>query len=515
MDLAYPPGVLNPPEVRSEIGSVVLGDKRSDLMEGKQVGKVIEKESKSWVSTAEDKKSLKKYEVEVLTKDGKHSVAIPEAILSDSTPLWDDFVVGKFLDLAPHMAKVHMVVNKIWSYGEKDSKVDVYDVNATTMRFRISNPKIREKVLKRGMWNIVGVPMVVTKWSPKSEEEKQEENEIPMWVNLRKVPLHMYSWQGISFMTSTVGFPDKLHPETLACTNLEVAKVFVNVDISKALPKEIEFTKDRKEFTVEFYYPWLPAKCNGCGKWGHIERVCVRNGKEKKKKEDNVVMKSGSDEKVIEEENKLEKSVEGVDEALQEGDSSKKGEEVTVGQEDGKISDWSTVPLAKVGRSSPSHVSVVEISASKYSVLTVEDLKEGENETEEGEILTEDQEYNEEELLEESEQLRRIEDDKMEDDILENQSRGNDKAEMKKGYQKKRGQKLKAQDANPAKSTRPSRKKTNMSCFFWNVRGFNKSLKHSVVKEWIGRKEMKFGCILETRVKEIKAEKIIKGGFKE
>lgn len=246
-------------------------------MEGKQDGKGIVKESKSWVSVVEDKK-VKKYEVKVSTKDGKHS--IPEEILSDSTPLWDDFLVGKFLDLAPHMAKVHMVVNKIWSYGELDSKVDVYDVNATTMRFRISNPKAREKVLKRGMWNIVGVPMVVTKWTPKSEEEKQEENEIPMWVHLRKVPLHMYSWQGISFMASTVGFPDKLHPETLACTNLEVAKVFVNVDVSKALPKETEFSKDGKEFTMEIHYPWLPAKCNGCGKWGHTERVCVRNSKE-------------------------------------------------------------------------------------------------------------------------------------------------------------------------------------------------------------------------------------------
>lgn len=284
IDPAYPPGVQKSPG-GSEIGEAILGEKRSVEMKGKHVGgSGIVKESKSWVSVAEDKKRLKKYEVRVLTKEGKHSVAIPEEILTDSTPLWDDFVVGKFMDLAPHMAKVHMVVNKIWRYGELASSVDVYEVNVTTMRFRISNPKAREKVLKRGMWNIVGVPMVVTKWTPKSEEEKQEENEIPMWVHLRKVPLHMYSWQGISFMTSTVGFPDKLHPETLACTNLEVAKVFVNVDISKTLPKEIEFSKDGKEFTVEFHYPWLPAKCKLCEKWGHTERVCVRNGKEKKKK---------------------------------------------------------------------------------------------------------------------------------------------------------------------------------------------------------------------------------------
>lgn len=149
-------------------------------------------------------------------------------------------------------------------------------------------------------------------------------------------------------------------------------------------------------------------------------------------------MKNGREEieKEVEKEKEQEK-------ALQEGDSSKKGEEVSVDQEDSKVSDWYMVPLAKVRRSSPGHVSVVEISASKYSVLTVEDLTEGGNLTEEGEILVEDQEYNEEELVEESEQLRRIEGDQIEDDILEHQSREKDKTEMKKGYRRRRDRRLK------------------------------------------------------------------------
>ena len=116
--------------------------------------------------------------------------------------------------------------------------------------------------------------------------------------------------------------------------------------------------------------------------------------------------------------------------------------------------------------------------------------------------------------MEEIEQLRVTEGDLLEDDTLEQQSRGKDKAEMKKWL--KRGPKAKVKDGNPAKSTRLFRKKkTDMSSFFWNVREFNKSLKHYVVKVWIGNKEMKFGCILETRVKEKKAGKIIKEGFRE
>lgn len=54
-----------------------------------------------------------------------------------------------------------------------------------------------------------------------------------------------------------------------------------------------------------------------------------------------------------------------------------------------------------------------------------------------------------------------------------------------------------------------------MSCFFWNVRGFNKDLKHSVVTEWVNRREMKFGCILESRVKEGKAGRILNKVFRD
>ena len=54
-----------------------------------------------------------------------------------------------------------------------------------------------------------------------------------------------------------------------------------------------------------------------------------------------------------------------------------------------------------------------------------------------------------------------------------------------------------------------------MASFFWNVRGFNKVLKHSVVIEWLKNKDLKFGCILETRVKESKAERILGSLFRD
>lgn len=53
-----------------------------------------------------------------------------------------------------------------------------------------------------------------------------------------------------------------------------------------------------------------------------------------------------------------------------------------------------------------------------------------------------------------------------------------------------------------------------MAGFFWNVRGFNKSTKHAVVKNWVKDQSTLFGCLIETRVKEKKAEKIVEEVFK-
>ena len=52
-----------------------------------------------------------------------------------------------------------------------------------------------------------------------------------------------------------------------------------------------------------------------------------------------------------------------------------------------------------------------------------------------------------------------------------------------------------------------------MSGFFWNVRSFNKKEKHSVVKKWIREQGFQFGALLETRVKEVRSQRITTSVF--
>lgn len=80
-------------------------------------------------------------------------------------------------------------------------------------------------------------------------------------------------------MTSPIGSPVRLHPETAQCLNLDVAKIFVKVDLAKDLPKKMMFNIQGEEVLVEYIYPRFPTKCSICNTWGHAPKTCPR-GKE-------------------------------------------------------------------------------------------------------------------------------------------------------------------------------------------------------------------------------------------
>ncbi|XP_048600008.1 uncharacterized protein LOC125575500 [Brassica napus] len=357
----------------------------------------------SWVGAVLGQKILKKYDVEVTMKDGVGSVIVPDEITKDVAPLWDDFLVGKFLDTAPHIAKVHAIVNKIWALNDKEKMIDVFEVNPTSMKFRILNQADRNRVLRRGMWNLAGIPVVMTKWSPVAEKEKAPAQSIPMWVHLKIVPLSMFSWQGLSFVASPVGSPVRLHPETAQCLNLDVAKIFVKADLTKELPAKMNFNIQGQDILVEYSYPRLPSKCLKCGKWGHktcpitreeqidLPEVQIGNLDEKNKimeKEIVVEQIEVSSEQTTEVLVVSEESLRETGKAIEMPEAAEVAQENSIQE---KEHEWLDVSPGKSCRSPTTTNRVGEsvqdsiLTNSRFSVLSSEEEEEREEE-EEGEI---------------------------------------------------------------------------------------------------------------------------------
>lgn len=158
-------------------------------------------------------------------------------------------------------------MNRIWTVTDKSSKIDVQFLNKTTVLFRIKSDRIHEHILKRRYWHIGNIPLVVDEWNPATAQAPPDLPAMPLWVDLKDVPPHLFSNQGLSFLSSTTGNFVKLHPNTERCFRLDVAWVLVEVNLQTSLVYKICFPDDsRKTVIVLVSYPWLPPHCSLCSK---------------------------------------------------------------------------------------------------------------------------------------------------------------------------------------------------------------------------------------------------------
>lgn len=210
--------------------------------------------------------------------NGVARVSIPDEIVDEGSPLWERFVVGYFMGDAPYIGRIHATVNRIWSSASNPSRIDVQFLNTTTVLFRIDSAATRARVLKRRYWHIADIPIVVSEWCPETANKRPELSVMPLWVDLCGVPGHMFSQKGLRYLGDITGNFVRLHPNTERCTRLDLARVLVEVDLTKQMTDKICF-QDRQgaEVTVSVSYPWLPPRCSGCNNWGHKEANCVLN----------------------------------------------------------------------------------------------------------------------------------------------------------------------------------------------------------------------------------------------
>lgn len=239
-------------EEGTEVESATQGEK--PVNKQREVGSVVTVEKVStqvsYAAVVQNKVEEETVELQIEEIDGMPTARIPDSFFEEAQPLWEDFLIGKFLAKAPFVGGIHALVNKIWSLGDKTVKIEVYVVDQTTVRFRIKDERTRNRVLRRGMWNLCGVPVVLSKWSPIVDMEQKEIKTLPLWVIVKNVPPKYFSWKVLSAITSPLGSPKKLHPDTEACKSFEEAKVFVEVDLTKKLPKFFSFKSEKGGDTI-------------------------------------------------------------------------------------------------------------------------------------------------------------------------------------------------------------------------------------------------------------------------
>lgn len=94
-------------------------------------------------------------------------------------------------------------------------------MNSNIIKFRVRDKSVRDRIIRRRMWNIADIPMVVSRWTPIKEDAQPEFKAVSMWIKIQNIPPKMFTQKGIRFLASLVGEPKKLHYETELCNSFE------------------------------------------------------------------------------------------------------------------------------------------------------------------------------------------------------------------------------------------------------------------------------------------------------
>ncbi|PKI70158.1 hypothetical protein CRG98_009446 [Punica granatum] len=106
--------------------------------------------------------------------------------------------------------------------------------------------------------------------SPQFTEQDLSMRKMPIWVQLRKIPLKYFHPKGISYLASAIGKPLYMDKATAIRSRLDHAKVCIEVEVEKQI-LEIITVDLGNNYTVNVLVdiPWLPDKCDRCNVFGH------------------------------------------------------------------------------------------------------------------------------------------------------------------------------------------------------------------------------------------------------
>ncbi|XP_026451353.1 uncharacterized protein LOC113351615 [Papaver somniferum] len=184
----------------------------------------------------------------------------------------EDLVIGSFVGKRPPFMLVENVVSCLWKL-KNDFSITIHGESSFVFDFETEEDRI--VVLEQGYLYIDSQLFIIIPWHKDLEKEMEELKIVPVWVNLRKLPLYMWNETGLGNITSCVGTPIMLDKQTLNISRMSYARICVDVDANCDFPSTIPVYMDGElSFEVIVDYPWKPPMCAMCETFNHPALKC-------------------------------------------------------------------------------------------------------------------------------------------------------------------------------------------------------------------------------------------------
>ncbi|XP_021765919.1 uncharacterized protein LOC110730423 [Chenopodium quinoa] len=116
----------------------------------------------------------------------------------------------------------------------------------------------------------MGKPAIIKPWSPKFDFGAEILRTIPLWVKFPNLPLNCWGPETLSRIGSFLGIPICSDECTTRQLKVSFARVLIEIDVTKPLPKSVFVESPSKEtLELKVVYEWTPPFCSKCNKVGH------------------------------------------------------------------------------------------------------------------------------------------------------------------------------------------------------------------------------------------------------
>ncbi|KAI0522459.1 hypothetical protein KFK09_004838 [Dendrobium nobile] len=207
----------------------------------------------------------------------------PAVLLSDEEVLklaspFQFTLVGKFGVRRPNLDAIRNFFSSLkltgfYSVGLLDSR---------HVAIQLSNDLDYSRVFARRSYFILNCQMRILKWTP-FFDIKEESPIVPVWISFPNLRLHFFNSKVLHALGSIFGRPLQTDQATAARTRPSVARVLVEVDISKKHPKEVWVGSKAYGYLQKVELEKVSEFCNHCKIHGHAQVDCFKLNPELKK----------------------------------------------------------------------------------------------------------------------------------------------------------------------------------------------------------------------------------------
>ncbi|KAH0768928.1 hypothetical protein KY290_012909 [Solanum tuberosum] len=197
-------------------------------------------------------------------------------------------LVGKFSNTMP---KIELIRKSFILQTQLNGGVNIAHYNARHVFIDLDNELDYNTVWTQQRMTIEGKLMRIQAWTPTFRPE-EETPIVPIWVLLPGLPWHCFKKEFITPLLESVGKVLYLDTASIKRTTASMAKVKVQVDLTKARPRHIWIGLDDEDLTIGRWQPIeyenIPPYCTYCKHQGHMIGDCnfkIRDEDFKRRKE--------------------------------------------------------------------------------------------------------------------------------------------------------------------------------------------------------------------------------------